>query len=367
MIRAQEFITELTGKFLGQLLSDYRPAPADIDIYIDSKNYAAVKQRLFEERFVLTRIRSEQIVARRFENGELIILDLLADFNLYTDSAPFLQLTQAGNQRLGRSAVLHACFKALCLNNRRKLPLLEENWQIFSEFLGEAAYFVRPDKGMKAVLQRDALALFNYVAAKTFWRRIISSCRERFCRLGRGKSFVFVGPDGSGKSFFIEKLRGIGLTAPVYMGDWFFILQPFYTFVVKNVPSPWNRIVHPFYFAENLLRLARVLSYRFMGYIVLIDRFPGTNRSIAGGRALVAINKLIFRLFPKPDEFIFLYARPEVIHRRKNELTVEAIDLQQQRMEMMLADIHYRKLNTEQLDDALNMILAVAYDPLRPS
>ena len=94
---------------------------------------------------------------------------------------------------------------------------------------------------------------------------------------------------------------------------------------------------------------------------MLIDRFPGTGRNIVNGGALAWINRFVFLAFPKPDVLAMLYAPPNVIHKRKQDLSARDIGVTQDRLLTLLAGTRHLVLNTERLDESLNTLLSAFY------
>jgi len=338
------------------LHSAVEPAPADVDVYAPRTQLEKAKGLIAAAGFVLTNRNTHQSVYRRFENGRMFMIDLIADFNVYTQLITSIKLSPAGNEWLGQSASLHKCFKYLCYQRKDKTSYIEEHRDELTHFLMDNHYFTWLHPQVRDTAGGRLSDLFRAVNMPD----MIGWLRSRWAMLGTGYTIAFIGPDGSGKSFFIEKLKPVGVTRTVYMGDWFFWGQKFYTAVLK-IPSPYNRFIYGFYIIENYIRLVRVLILRFMGRIVLIDRFPGTNRNIVNDGTLSRINRFIFGIFPKPDMLALLHAPPEVVYRRKQEISIEGIREIQERLNTLLAGTRYMVLDTEQLDISLNKILTAIY------
>ncbi|MDE3059509.1 MAG: hypothetical protein KGJ06_00675 [Pseudomonadota bacterium] len=338
-----------------RLHSDVGPVPADIDLYVPPAQMEGAAALLISEGYVLTGRNIFQRVYRRFEGGQLFILDLISDFNVYTQHLSLLRLSSVGNERLSRSPDLHRCFKYVCFRRRDKIAFIESHHRELAAFLKDGKNFARISPALHEAAEGSAMDVFAAVKSS-----FLGWLQPRLAMLGNGYTMAFIGPDGSGKSFFIEKLRRIGVTRTLYMGDWFFLAQRFYNLLMK-IPSPWNRFIYGFYIIENYLRWLHVCGLRFLGRIVLIDRFPGTSRNVVHDGLLNRINQFIFRIFPKPDLLVLLHASPEIVHQRKQELSVESIARIQQQLRVLLADTRHVVLDTERLDESLNRVLAAAY------
>jgi thymidylate kinase len=354
-----DFIVKLKETHGVAILSSIEPSPSDIDIFVRPDAFTKVINIGLNFGFVCAGKTAQHCVLRKFIQGKLYILDLITDFNLYTENFPKLKLTSKGNEQIGFSPALHKGFKRL-LQGR-----LNELEPVGSE-IAELLQFINNADNYKCLKLNNHS---NITTADQIWSLIsdgyfLSCVYQRlkgYCKvLGKGTSFAFIGPDGSGKSFIISHLREIGPTRNLYMGDFFFRLQRFYNFLMK-IPSPLNRIVYLFYFFENITRSAHVGIFKFMGYIVLIDRFPGTNRNVDKTGILGTINRLTFKFTPKPDYLILLKARPEIVFARKQELTIDQISAHQFAIQNLIKSNKCQILNTENLDDSLNTILKLAY------
>jgi hypothetical protein len=352
------------------LHSDIVSQPADIDFYVPPSSSQAVADFVHEQGFILTGCNPFQRVFRRFENnGTLYILDLLSGFDVYLEGVNVLQLSPLGNIRIGASQRLHKCFKYLCLQAQDKVDYLAANRGELTDFLCDSTNFLWISSTVVDATRGSAQSLLvamrrpvqhwrwlGSLAAHT-WRK---SLLGRVKRLGTGVSLAFVGPDGSGKSFIIERMRAVGETRVIYMGDWFFALQGVYNQMLR-IPSPWNRFVYFIYPLENYFRYFKVVIWKLLGRIVLIDRFPGTNRNIVQRGLLGRLNSLTYKVFPKPDLIVLLHAPPEVVFSRKQELTVDEIADIQYELRVALSKSRHLILDTEDLDRSLNRLLTEIY------
>lgn len=358
------FCTKLVSEFGCMLLSKVGPEPADIDIYVPNISVLSVLALAKKEGFVQFSGGEGQYVFRRFENnGQQYILDLLTTFDVYTDGVVALQLSSVGNARIGASPKLHESFKYLCFQKKDRLDCILDNQKELVEFLCDENNFVWISRhivvaargSVELLMKSMRRAVFDRRWFKLFINNLVWN-KLRFILSVRGISVAFIGPDGSGKSFIINKLRDIGCTRVVYMGDWFFTLQGFYNVLLK-IPSPWNRFIYVFYLFENYVRLTKVLFWRLMGYNVLIDRYPGTNKNVVCSKCLKMLDYLTFRLFPNPDLFVLVYASPEVVYKRKQELSVEKISKIQEELFHRMANTRHFVFDSEKLDASLNRLL----------
>ncbi|MDA3798344.1 MAG: hypothetical protein PF692_04600 [Kiritimatiellae bacterium] len=177
---------------------------------------------------------------------------------------------------------------------------------------------------------------------------------------GRGIVIAFVGPDGAGKSSFIEELSTqlIDFGLPVrqaYMGPWdrnklftskvleYYGANPNDIIVgLDSVSGKVARLVKLFkglvrrylyYFNVPLEFWFRYLKYVLpqsrYGRIVLLDRYVYDievgykNKEIKNNKK---IHRLITLLCPKPDITVLLYNEPKVIWSRKKEDRIDDIE-----------------------------------------
>lgn len=363
-------VVELCRKLEGDLgcraLSDISSAPSDIDIYVPPENMPITRSLVEKAGFVLTSYDQGQHVCRRFENGTLYILDLLSTFDVYTRYLTSLVLSAAGNRALGSSKTLHKSFKYLCFGGKERNQYIASHQMELAVFLENSSNFTWISQQLVAAARSPVNNLVKAARSIYLGRKFLSSLlrvclleplRQRKARIGRGGAVAFIGPDGSGKTFFIEKFRLVGPTRNVYMGDWFFVFQRLYNYLMR-IPSPCNRIVYALYPVENYVRMLKVLFHRLVGRIVLIDRFPGTNRNIIHEGVLGKLNQITFSIFPKPDLIVLLFAPPEVVYERKQELSIQEIGCMQDKLRIMLKNTQHLIVDTRNLDESLNIILA---------
>jgi hypothetical protein len=368
-MRTKDVVDILIAEHGCRLHSDVGPFPPDVDMYVPQSQFEKATALVKQQGYILTNRHAFQQIFQKFEDGGLFMIDLISNFNFHTRCLPSLELSSTGNEEVGRSTILYKCFKYLCYNRLDKSDYIGQHREELAAFLKDKRNFVWISTQVLRAAKGPLPDLFRamrkpYDLRRFLTRRVLAPIRLRWNKVGTGYAVAFIGPDGSGKSFFIEKLRPIGVTRTVYMGDWFFAAQTFYNAILK-IPSPFNRFIYGFYIVENYSRLVRVFWLRLLGRIVLIDRFPGTGRNIVNGGALAWINRFVFLAFPKPDVLAMLYAPPNVIHKRKQDLSARDIGVTQDRLLTLLAGTRHLVLNTERLDESLNTLLSAFYARLQ--
>ena len=358
-------IDALVTNFKCKCLSKIGASPADIDMYSSNAEIEDTVDFLKSEGFTITGVESGQYVFRRFEGkGKLYIIDLMTDFSVYTNYISSFQISKKCTEKIGGSPSLFRAFKYLCLGSKDKFEYGEKHFDEIQGLFIDRDNFEWIDSGLYNYNFNSYKNLVNEVHKVKVNGKFFSGIYKKFLyplslrlkALGNGSSIAFVGPDGSGKTFIIDKLKPIGVTKEIYMGDWFFKFQFLYNQIIK-IPSPFNRFVYLFYPFENYFRMIKVIILELFGRIVLIDRFPGTNRNVIQAGGLKKINDLTFKMFRKPKLIVFLYAPPKVIYKRKQELRIDEIELIQNNLSCILKEVNHITVDTQNLDNALNSIM----------
>ena len=167
-----------------------------------------------------------------------------------------------------------------------------------------------------------------------------------------------LGPDGCGKTTLRNILQDVPRVKCIYYGDWGYILQPVYSFFLKKLKSPYNRIVFIGYLIENMLRFTLIWVYALLGFYVVLERQPGSKVPRVGSSSMVLFfHRVYYRFFQVGQPFL-IDVSPEEILTRKKELTRLDIINHYTRLEL-LAGARCIKIsnNSELLDDAVNTIL----------
>lgn len=359
-----EEIAEGLKQFNVTFLSSISPGPGDVDLAVSPQEIEAVNRYLLDSGFTLFDSNPYQRKYCGFFQGRGYEFDVVSDFNLYTRYSVGLELSSAGKCNLVRSPSLYKALKYVCQRRVEKLDFVVQQHAELRNFLRDERNIKWISDPFYAALSGPTVELFDAIHRHFSFRkflprfvrnRLITPLSEMYRRRQRGATIAMIGPDGSGKSFIIDKLKQIDIHDVQYMGDWFFTFQKFYNLVMR-IPSPFNRFVYLFYLIENFARQVKVYGLKLRGRVVLLDRFPGTNRNAAHKGVLGKINHFVYTIFPKPDLTILLYARPEVIYARKQELTVAEIATLQNALREKIENSPHAIIDTENLDGALNEI-----------
>ena len=363
-------INELLNKFNVSLHSGINCYPDDIDICIDKTDVNPIKGFLSENNATLIDERYGVIKHAIYIDSNLYILDIKYDFSVYYNYLSAVKLSETGVFELKKSEVLHKVFKYMCQKRKSKSEYIIENIEEFKRFISLSHNFEYlsaevMDKIMNGSVEEAFEAFHSRTLShgnKNYFSAYVALCKEYLINKypkGLGKSYAFIGPDGSGKSFYIDKMSYPRRQKNIYMGDWFFKAQKVYNKLI-SLGTPYNRFVYVLYFFENLVRSFKVGFNKVLGISVFIDRFPGTNRNAAKSGLLGLLNKLSYLFIIKPNEIIFLYAPPEVIFSRKQELSVEEIKDIQDGIIGLIGD-RLIIVDTQDKDRALNNLLKIVY------
>lgn len=338
-----------------RLHSNIAPHPKDIDIYLPRPSISEAITILEESQFICIDKTNYHFLYAKFIDGNPYFIDFCWDYSYYFSLFPSIKFSKLGNNNLGNGVELNRSVKKL--SNLKNLDGNDIN--LLKEFFADSANFLKLPKGSYLDYQ-DFNNLIITISRKRKLNIFITRLKILFKNFKKGRSFAFIGPDGSGKGFFIDKLIKAYPAKIIYMGDWFFSFQRIYTLLLK-LPSPINRFLYFFYYFENLIRRIRVFFWNMIGKHVFIDRFPGTNSPVALNGFASFMNSCIFWLTPKPSIFIILLAPPEVVFKRKQELSIKQIDLIQKGQLRIVSDYNHCIIETENLDHSLNYLLNELY------
>ena len=218
---------------------------------------------------------------------------------------------------------------------RRDWPDSNHSFAVVGE-TGSAAHFLHVGSGHMAS-GTNAAALAAFIAA-SLARLHTAENNSR-----RGAFAVLVGLDGAGKTTLARNIACLAQNEPDIAGvRYFHWLPPMNQTLVFPLPEPGNQprkaalqpgavqsMLSVLRLGKNLLRAhlawwLRLRCWRQRGHLVLVDRYfynyyldPVSVKYYGPRWAL----DLLTRLFPKPEIVITLSAPPEVLRRRKQELS----------------------------------------------
>jgi thymidylate kinase len=187
-------------------------------------------------------------------------------------------------------------------------------------------------------------------------KKLFSRLRPR-----RGPLFVFVGPDGAGKSTLVDETRkwleGLGLHVKVVgMGIYHRRALP-----LRLAGKRPGRVKAP----EALKNLARWVDmwtrymgvewYRMHGKVVLADRyFYGLAFQSSG-----LSGKFLARVSPKPSNAFLIHAAPNTLAKRKGEQSIEELEAQLDSMTGMADEFGLIAINNKKVDKSMKAVKGI--------
>jgi len=164
--------------------------------------------------------------------------------------------------------------------------------------------------------------------------RISSKIKRYFYNLFNKKIYIFIGPDGSGKSSVINAIKQVNYINPklFYFGPMdknspFIIYQTLKIFKYINLKFTKTNIIG--IFSRILWNIFCVIDFviKYLNIIfsksniILIDRYPFECYL----RDPKFLNRIIYGIFPIFGNFIFLHGDPKSINKRKDDLSTHEI------------------------------------------
>ena len=200
--------------------------------------------------------------------------------------------------------------------------------------------------GFLKVISRNPVYMFKYLKFKY----LLNYYKVKLFR--KRKFFVAIlGIDGSGKSTIINHLKQVGFKS-VYLGDRSIKFSNFYK----------NRYFKPIsflfqYFEKLFLTIkAKLYSYK---YSIVTDRYFYWDKKDSLKDKVYSF--LYNKLFVKPDITFVLYNSPDIILKRKREVSKEEIE----KFNKNIDNLPFKKIvkiKNDDIDTTLNLILKKLYD-----
>jgi|GEM_PF-2117486 len=372
----EQTIIELTTKFNLVLVSKVGPFKkvGDIDFFAKKADEHLIIKYLNQNGFVYLNKHKRGFGGGKFIEGEYFLLDFAFDCDVFLSLYPASSFTEAFYNVVWEDPSIEKfCRYAYSLREQEKYTkFVSENFETYKKYLFDKKYINRSpfkrilkEQHLIKAMQKNKLAIILIFKRKALFSLLLQFLKIRLQRINKGKIVAFVGSDGAGKTTTIEYMNyALALSRPIktqYMGDYHFMLHRFYMWLHKKHIF-FARLCYPFYFVENWLRYLKIRWWKFRGYTVLTDRWPGLNRHLRKAGLLLKLNDWMYRIYPDPDAYVFVSADPEVVHARRDELTVKEIETLQTHMrERLLGNKNSFETLNENLDDSLNRTLQFMY------
>lgn len=335
----------------------------DIDVFFEDLKKA--EEIVKKYGFIITNKQKKFIETVKYENESLVILEIAN--NLLRSSKirvkirseylkKYLENPKKNDMWLRSLRYLLSLRrdkKAFEFFNKNKAILLKNNFYL--DYLENNPF--KCDIDLELFFKNKVVFILKCLGMKYFFILGFNKLKFHINSLKNKKTIAIVGVDGAGKSSIIDILTKYNIKT-IYMGFKGFEFEKFYKKIIgKNFFLTF--LVHFFVFLENWIRFLKAKIYNLKGYDVVFDRYPKIEYQLNESFA----NKLIYNLFykyffPKVD-VIMLYVSPNIILKRKEELSLKEIKSQQNK----LKNISNIVMNNDgDICKTVNLILKIIYE-----
>ena len=337
----------------------------EVDIFIDKKNYVNLEKYLCNQWFFFQRDTFNKIHFYQYIDTEIVHIDITID-----ESYIFTYFPVWSSISLLWDSTKEKCLRYLLLIRRNRINFFIDNFDqlqqnnfymnTLSQNIFSYPWEKITKKDIENFLQHRVKTVWKLLKRPFFASYICGRIKQISKNIGKGRILVCMWVDWSWKSTIIDMLHQSLWGKMIYMWWRDYYLQSFYD---KYEKKRWAKLpIFLLRYTEQRIRWLLCQLYVIKGETVFVDRYP--KRELITWYNIPHINRLLYTIFyryvyPNPSKVVFLRNEPAILHKRKDELTTEEIDIYQESLSHILDKKRFvTKIKNDNLDETINMILS---------